>query len=98
MTIATVKGRETISSLSSSVGFTSTEISPSKDHVDYVIIQAINGDIRFTVEGTTPSATLGLRLLQDSKVEVHGVQGISDFRCIDDGGTAKLECVFMGRP
>lgn len=98
MTIAIVKGRETISSVSSSTGFTAAEISPTKSRVDYVIIQAIDGDIRFTVDGTTPTSTLGLRLLEDAKVEVHGAQGITNFRCIDDDGTAKLECIFMGRP
>ena len=98
MTIAIVKGRETIASLSSSIGFTAAQIGPTKDHVDYVIIQAIDGVVRFNVDGSTPTSSLGLRLLQDSKVEVHGQKGITDFLCIDDGGAAKLECVFMGRP
>ena len=90
-----VVGRETIPDVSSSVGFTSTEIPPTKSYVRYAIIQAIDGNIRFTLDGTTPTASLGLRLLQDASVEVWGYSVLIDFLCIDDSGTAKLEVVYM---
>lgn len=91
-----VIGRETISDVSSSVGFTSTKIPPTKSNVRYAIIQAIDGDIRLCIDGTTPTSSKGLRLLEDASVEVWGYSALIDFRCIDDGGTAKLEVVYMG--
>lgn len=94
MAIYSVSDRETISSVSSSVGFTSTKL---VDYLVYAIIQAIDGNIRFTIDGSTPSTSLGLRLLQDASVEVWGSQAMTDFRCIDDGGTAKLEVIYMTR-
>jgi len=92
-----VRNRETISSVSTAVGFTSTYIPTTDVDTEYAIIQAIDGDIRFTIDGTTPTSSLGLRLLQDDSVEVWGAQALVNFLCIDDGGTAKLEVVYMGR-
>lgn len=91
--IYVVVDRETISSVSSSVGFTSSKLTVQ---VDYAKIQAIDGDIRITIDGSTPSTSLGFRLLQDAQVEVWGGDALRDFRCIDDGGTAKLEVIYMG--
>lgn len=95
--IYTVIERETISSVSSSVGFTSTYIPPAELDTIYAIIQAVGGDIRFCIDGSTPSTSLGLRLPEDSTVEVWGSGALTDFRCIDDGGTATLEVIYMGR-
>jgi len=86
--------RETISSLTDSVGFTAAKLVSRKV---YAIIQAVDGNVRFTIDGTTPSTSLGLRLTQDSSVEVWGSDTMTNFRCIDDGGTAKLEVVYMGK-
>ena len=94
MAIYNVKDRETISSVSSSVGFTSGKLTSS---LIYAFIQAIDGDIRFTEDGTTPTSSLGVRLTQDSSVEIWGTTAMADFRCIDDGGTAKLEVIFYER-
>ena len=94
MTVWKVSDRETISSVSSSTGFTAGKLIA---HVLYAIIQAIDGNVRFTIDGTIPESTLGLRLLQNASVEVWGVEAMNDFRCIDDGGTAKLEVVYMSR-
>ena len=94
MAIYRVSDRETISSVSSSIGFTSTKLVA---YLVYAIIQAVDGDVRFTIDGTTPTSSLGLRLTEDSSVEVWGGQAMTDFRCIDDAGTASLEVVYMGR-
>ena len=92
--IYTVSDRETISSVSSvaGVGFTSTKLVTG---IVYAIIQAIVGNVRITVDGSTPSTSLGLKLIQNSHIEVWGKQAMSDFLCIDDGGSAKLEVVYM---
>jgi len=89
--------RETISSVSSSTGFTTTYIPPTNVETAYAIVQAIDGDVRFCIDGTTPTSSKGLILTENSKVEVWGYAALVDFRAIDDGGTAKLEVVFMGR-
>ncbi len=94
MALWKVSDRETISSVSSFIGFTSGKLVA---HVLYAVIQAIDGDIRFTIDSTEPTSSLGLRLTQDSTVEIWGVEAMTDFRCIDDGGTAKLEVVYMSR-
>ena len=92
--IYVVSDRETIDDVSDSagIGFTSTKLVTG---IVYAIIQAVDGNIRFTIDGSTPSTSLGLRLLQDASVEVWGKQAMSDFLCIDDGGTAELEVVYM---
>lgn len=94
--IYAVSDRETIDDVASSVGFTASKLSPTTGEIMYAIIQAVDGDIRFTVDGTTPTASLGLRLCEDDSTEIWGTAALSNFRCIDDGGTAKLEVVYMG--
>jgi len=91
-----VIGRETIASLAASVGFTAAQIFPTKPRVDYAIIQVVGGDCRFTVDGTTPTASLGMRLQEDGSCEIWGVTALTNFRAIDDTGTATLEVVYMG--
>lgn len=94
MAIYNVSDRETVSSVSASVGFTSSKLVA---YLQYAVIQAIDGNIRFCIDGSTPSTSKGLRLLQDASVEVWGTEAMSKFRCIDDGGTAELEVVYMTR-
>ena len=89
-----VVDRETISDVSDAIGFTSNKLVARNS---YAIIQAVDGDIRFTLDGTTPTASLGLRLTEDSSVEVWGQASMKAFKCIDDGGTADLEVIYMGR-
>jgi len=95
--IYTVKHRETIDDVSSSIGFTSTYIPPTDKNVTYALIQAINGTIRMTIDGTTPTSSKGNRLAQDGSVEVWGSEALTNFRCIDDGGTATVEVIYMGQ-
>ena len=97
MALYKVSDRETISDVSTSggVGFTTAKL---VDYLVYAFIQAIDGDIRFTIDGTAPVAdTTGMRLKEDASIEVWGNQAMTDFLCIDDGGTAKLEVIYMGR-
>jgi len=89
--------RETISSVSDSTGFTATYIPPLNVETAYAIVQAVGGSVRFCIDGTTPTSSKGMRLTQDSKIEVWGYAAMVDFRAIDDGGTATLEVIYMGR-
>jgi len=94
--IYVVKHRETISSVSSSTGFTSTYIPPTSPNVIYALVQAVAGTVRYCIDGSTPSTSLGLRLTEDSTMEVWGGEALRDFRAIDDGGTATLEVIYFG--
>ncbi len=88
--------RETISSISSSTGFTAAKIPPANKRVVYAVVQAVGGDCRFCIDGTTPTASKGLRLQEDGSCEVWGESALTNFRAIDDTGTATLEVVYMG--
>ncbi len=94
---ATFIARHRLSPTSSSA-FDSTISSPSSGLVDFVVIQAIGGDIHLQDDGTDATTAAGFLLPENSKVEVHGSDSIANFRCIDDGDAAELECVAMGRP
>jgi len=90
--------RETLASLTTAVGFDTTKIPPTEaaKYVEYARIQAIDAALRFSVgEGVTPTSSLGLRLTTNSSVEIWGEKDMKNFKCIDDGGTAKLEVVYM---
>ncbi len=96
MALYKVSDRETISSVSTAVGITTSLLSPSPGEIVYALIQAVSGDIRMTIDGTTPTSSKGIRLPQDSTVEIWGTEALEDFLCIDDGGTATVEVVLYG--
>lgn len=97
--IYVVKNRETISDVSTEdgVGFTSTYIPPTDVNVIYATVQAIDGPIRICMDGTAPTSTKGIRIIKDTIFEVWGGDALAAFRAIDDGGSAKLEVIYMGR-
>jgi len=90
--LMTITGREKVSSLVASTGLTASNI--PQGGLPVAVVQAIGGDVRFTVNGTTPvAATTGQKLLDGNFVELTGKE-LDDFLAIDDGGTAVLEVVF----
>lgn len=97
MTLAAVIARETVSSVSSSTGFLAANIPPTNKQTLFAVVQAVSGPVRFTVDGTAPTTSLGQRLTTGSKLEIHGSAALTNFRAIDDGGVATLEVVYMGR-
>lgn len=76
--------------------FTSTYIPPTDPKCIYAIIQALAGDIRFTIDGTDATTILGLKLTEDSSVEVWGMQDLTNFSCIRDNGSGTVEVIYMG--
>jgi hypothetical protein len=88
-------GRETITSLVAATGLTAAKITNS---TIYALVQAIGGDVRFTLDGSTApvAATTGHRLVQDSSIELWGHDEMKNFSAIDDGGTAQLEVTYNG--
>lgn len=97
--IYVVMGRETIADVSAAVGFTASHIPPAEDRTIYALIQAVGGAIRYCIDGSTPSATLGMRLTEDGTLEVWGAEAMRDFLCIANiGGQGEtVEVIYMGR-
>jgi len=77
--------------------FTSTNIPPSKPRVLYVSIQAIGGDVFFRTDGEDATILTGNKLPENSRVEIHGSKAMTNFRCIDCGDSAQVECKYMGQ-
>ena len=93
-----VMSRQTIPDVSASIGFTAANIPPAERRTIYALVQAVGGNLRYCIDGSTPSDTLGLRLTQDSTMEVWGAEALRDFRCKGTGGgTISAEVVYMGR-
>jgi len=96
--IYTAIGRETISDVSSATGFTTSKIPPAEKRVIYALVQVIDGNVRYCIEGTTPEDDLGVRLTQDSTMEVWGAEALKNFRAIDDADSSGsiLEVIYFG--
>jgi len=94
--IYNVVGRETIDGVSESVGFTAANIPPTKPNVIYALIQPTTAGVRVCIDGTTPTSTKGIKLLVNLFYEVWGSESLTNFRCIDDDGTADLEVIYFG--
>ena len=92
--IYVVIGRETITDISASIGFTSTELTSA---VIYAVVQAIDQAVRFCIDGTTPETAVGMRLTVNDSVEVWGTAALAAFRAIEETATGKLEAIYMGR-
>ena len=87
--------RERISP-TTATGFTATYIPPTQKRTIYVRIQALNGDIWYNTDGTTATSSAGLKLPENSVVEIWTEPAMRNFSCIDDGDGADLECKYMG--
>ena len=88
------------------IGFTSSKILPtSGDFVGKrarsVIISVETADIRFTIDGTTPTTTattaVGHLLPVNASYEINGELNIANFKCINAVGSsgATVKCTFL---
>lgn len=97
---------ETITATTSSVGFTASKILPTTG--DFVgkqaraaLISVETADIRFTIDGTTPTVTsgngAGHLLTPGMFYELAGENNVSNFRCINAVGSsgAKIKCTYL---
>lgn len=94
-----VMSRETVADVSASIGFTAANIPPAERRTIYALVQPVGGAVRYCIDGTTPTATKGVRLTEDSTMEVWGAEALRAFRCITDGGQGgeTAEVIYMGR-
>lgn len=60
------------------------------DETDSIIIQAIGGDVRFTVNGTNPTTSLGLKLSDGDMIELGRAEALAA-KFITASSTPKLE-------
>jgi hypothetical protein len=92
--------------LTASVGFTSSKILPTTG--DFIglrarsaLISVETADIRFTIDGTTPTTTalggIGHLLQVGSSYEINGEQNIENFRCINAVASSGsiLQCTYL---
>jgi allophanate hydrolase subunit 2 len=57
---------------------------------DRVLVQAVGGDVRMTVNGTNPTASLGIKIADGAMIELGEIElGLARF--ITASGTPKLE-------
>lgn len=88
------------------VGFTSTVIAPTtgdfaNKKARAAIISVEVGDIRFTIDGTTPTLTAGTAvghlLKSGSSYEIDGEKNVENFLCINavDASGALVKCTLL---
>lgn len=94
---------ETITATTASVGMTATTYAPTTGlfgtaslTARYVLIEALTGDLNFTLNGTAPTATAGtnkgLTLLVGDTFLIEGYDAAKNFRCINAVASSGAVC------
>jgi hypothetical protein len=98
------RGFETIGTTTSSIGFTSTYYNYSSAGnlpMKAALITCETADVRFTLDGTTPTVTSGTGaghlLGSGQNYVVRGYENCRNFRCINAVGSsgATLKCTYF---
>lgn len=86
------KGYQQVISLGSAVALTV----PSG--ADLAVIQAEGQNVRFFLDGSSPTATTGGRIIKDSQVptQIRGVDGLKVAKFIEEAASAKLNILYYG--
>ena len=88
----TALGRETISGLSAVKTLTAAKVRAAGT----VWLQALTQNVRMTLEGTTPSASAGIRLTAgDPPIEIQG-EDAANAKFIEEAASATVEVVYFG--
>lgn len=83
---------ETITTLTSAKGFTSANILPTTGNftgkrAKFALVSVETADIRYTVDGTTPTVTAGTGAghlaTTGTYLEIRGEQNVANFKCIN---------------
>lgn len=87
---------------STSTGFTTSKICPTSGtnigrKAKAAVISVEDADIRFTLDGTAASTTVGHMLYKYGSYEIVGEKNIENFRCIDAvaGVASSVKCTFF---
>lgn len=97
---------ETIGTTTSSIGFTAAKIAPTTGNfanfkAKAAIISVEGADIRFTIDGTTPTVSSGTGaghlLVNGASFIIYGEVNVSNFRCINAVASsgAKVKCTYL---
>jgi hypothetical protein len=90
-----------------STGFTASIIAPSdagylastqtsgKGKCQAVLVTVTGQPIRFTLNGTTPTAAIGNVLAVNDSLWLKTYDSIEDFRCIETAATASVQVTFF---
>ena len=87
---------ESITVSSTAIGLTSSLYNPSTvgtrplDQAQYVIITSETNDIRYRIDGTDPTASVGHKLVAGSSMVLAGYSAIVKFKSIATGSDATL--------
>ena len=95
--------RETVTVANSSIGFTASKIKPTTSDnqaelATFKVECATTSPcpIRFTLDGTTPTTSVGILLNEGDEVSVYSYLNISRFRAIrTTSNSAKLEAIYF---
>lgn len=85
-------GREKLTSLSTAATLTTAKVADCS----HVWLQALTQNVRMTLEGTTPTSSVGIRLTAgDPPIEISGEDARSA-KFIEETASAVLEVVYFG--
>jgi hypothetical protein len=79
----------------SATGITATLVKPTSgsynnNQAAAALITVEGGAIRFTLDGTTPTTSVGHNMAVGDSFMIRGVTNVSNFKCIDNGGTSSV--------
>jgi len=83
---------ETITVSSTSIGATASKINPGGGgNAYYALFTVETVDVRFWLDGTAPTSTVGTKLSVGQNLEIHGKENIANVRFISTGADATLQ-------
>ena len=86
-----ISAKEIVTVAATAVGFTAGLISGKS----YAFVTAESGQMRYWVDGSTPTASEGHLLEVGANVELRGVNTVANFRAIRTGGSSgSLMCSY----
>lgn len=88
--MAITRTHETITDLSSAVALPNI---PSG--CDVAVLQADTQNVRYRLDGTNPTSSVGLRIIKDSYVETRIVGKLADVRVIEETSGAQLNIMYQ---
>lgn len=78
---------ETIAVSTTAIGPTPATIAPAAGKAQIAVVNAADQPVRYTLDGTTPTDTVGLVLAAGDTVVIHGYGNISRLLMRKDGAT-----------
>lgn len=89
---------EQVTVSTSAVGLTAAKVTPTTGHpAEYVELTVEDNDVRCTVDGTTPTATVGHLVKKDTRLALVDHAVIAALRCIRVSADAKVSVTFYRR-